>query len=324
MNVLVTGGAGFIGSHLVEYLVPRCGRVRAFLRYSSRADIGWLAELPSDVLEEVELIRGDLKDPASVRRAVKGMDTILHLGALIAIPYSYQNPIDFVQTNVQGTAYLLMAAMDAGIRRFVQTSTSEVYGTAQTVPMTELHPLSAQSPYAASKIGADQLALSFARSFELPVVLLRPFNTYGPRQTLRSVIPTIISQALWCDRITLGSLFPTRDFTYVADTVRAFTMAAAAAIVPGEVVQVGSGKEISIGELARMIISICGRDLPMESEQERVRPDASEVSRLLADVSRIRETLGWQVEIGLNEGLTRTIKWFKKRKHLFKPEQYHV
>ena len=323
-RVLVTGSAGFIGSHLVEYLVPRAAFVRGFMRYNSRSEIGWLSELSPEIRNQVEIMRGDLKDPGSVRRAVAGIDVVLHLGALIAIPYSYQNPLDFVQTNVLGTSYLLMAAMDAGVRRVVQTSTSEVYGTAQTVPIDETHPLNAQSPYAASKIGADQLALSFSRCFSLPVVLLRPFNTYGPRQSLRSVIPTIIAQVLWRDRLTLGSLFPTRDFTYVEDTARAFALASTAALTGGEVVQIGSGQEISIGDLARKIMKLAGREVPIESEQQRVRPKASEVSRLLADNARAHEKLKWTPAIDLDEGLQRTIDWFKDRKDQFCPETYHV
>ena len=298
-SVLVTGAGGFIGSHLVERLVKRGALVRAFLRYNSRSDPGLLRLLPQDVLDAVDLYFGELRDPDSVRQAIAGRSVVFHLGALIGIPYSYQHPNDVVQTNVLGTMHVLMAARDLSVERVVHTSTSEVYGSARYVPIDESHPLQAQSPYSASKIGADKLAESFHLSFGLPVVTVRPFNTYGPRQSARAVIPTIISQALTQDVVELGALAPRRDFLYVKDTVAGFVAAAEADGVSGEVLNVGTGQDISIGELATLILSLLEKRTPVVLDETRVRPDASEVDRLQASIVKAEGLIGWRPEVSL-------------------------
>jgi dTDP-glucose 4,6-dehydratase len=311
-RVLVTGAGGFIGSHLVERLVADGVEVRAFLRYDSQNRLGNLAELSECDRARVAIIRGDLKDPEAIRRAVSGCDVVFHLGALIGIPFSYQNPTDYVQTNVVGTLHVLNACRDAGVRRLVQTSTSEVYGTAQFVPITLDHPRRGQSPYAASKIAADALAESYARAFDLPVVILRPFNTFGPRQSPRAVIPTIIQQALAGDTVRLGTTHTTRDFLYVSDTVSGFIAAATVPDLPlGVELQIGSGMETSIRDLVEHVSDLIGRPLSIITEEKRVRPEASEVDRLLCDASVARKCLGWSPVEPLKDGLARVIEWMQ-------------
>ena len=323
-TALVTGAAGFIGSHLVEHLVAQGWQVRAFVRYSSHDQYGALVHAAKDVLNEVELVPGDLRDADRVRHAVDGMDAVLHLGAVIAIPYSYSAPRDVVETNVLGTLNVLEAARACGTPRVVHTSTSEVYGSAQQLRMDETHPLQGQSPYAASKIGADKVAESYWRSFELPVVTLRPFNTFGPRQSPRAVIPTILGQALAGGPVRLGSLTPTRDFTYVADTVAAFALAATAPDVAGQVVHLGTGVETSIGELVTLAGEVLGRELEVVTEDQRLRPPASEVQRLLSDPSHAKELLGWEPRTPLVEGLRRTAEWLEGSRDWFRLPGYAV
>jgi NAD dependent epimerase/dehydratase len=322
--VLVTGAAGFIGSHLVEKLGRAGAQVRAFVRYNSRNDYGWLEQVDRALTDEIEIFRGDLANPEAVGNAVRGCDTIFHLGALIPIPYSYRHPREFVAANVVGTLNILEACRRETVRRLVHTSTSEVYGTAVRVPIDEQHPLNAQSPYAATKIGADQLALSFWRSFETPVVIARPFNTFGPRQSARAVIPTLITQALGREEVELGSTHPTRDFLYVEDLVSGMARCAEAEGVEGEVVNLGSGAEISIAELAGRVFQLVGRDLPITFSPDRARPPLSEVERLLADSSKAERLLGWTPEVGLEEGLRRTIEWFAGFLDAYKPSLYNV
>ncbi len=314
-KVLVTGAGGFIGSHLVEALVRGGAEVRALVHYNALGSRGWLDRAAADVQGRFEVVAGDVRDPYGVRRAMEGRGTVFHLAALIGIPYSYHSPAGYVDTNVKGTLNVVEAARDLGVERLVHTSTSEVYGTARSVPITEDHPLQGQSPYSASKIGADQLALSYHRSFGTPVAVLRPFNTYGPRQSARAVIPAIITQLAAGERtLRLGNLRPTRDFLFVADTVRAFLAAAGSAEAVGEVVHAGSGFEISIGDLARRIAELMDAAVEIASDEERVRPEKSEVERLWADAARARELLGWTPEYGGEEGLRRgleaTIDWF--------------
>ena len=322
--VLVTGAGGFIGSHLTERLVREGARVRAFVRYNSRHDIGLLALLPEDLQAEITIISGDLRDAAAIREAMRGVEVVFHLGALIAIPYSYLHPREVVETNVMGTLNVLMAARDLGTRRVVHTSSSEVYGTAQYVPIDEHHPLQGQSPYSASKIGADKLAESFYRSFGVPVAILRPFNTYGPRQSARAVIPTIITQALTRDHVRLGALAPQRDFTYVADTVEGFLQMGTQQDLAGEEINIGSDDCISIGDLAQKILALIGHDLPIVSEDARLRPLQSEVLRLRASAEKARTLLGWQPRTPLDEGLQRTIDWIQGNLGLYRPSVYEV
>lgn len=321
---LVTGAAGFIGSHLVEELVAAGWRVRAFVRYNSRSDIGNLRLLPEGTMEKVQVFAGDLKDPSAVDRAVEGADTVFHLGALIAIPYSYVNPVDFVQTNVTGTIHVLEAARRHRVRRVVHTSTSETYGTAKYAPIDEAHPMQGQSPYSASKIGADKMAESFWLSFRLPVVTIRPFNTYGPRQSARAVIPTIAVQALTGDVIRLGSLTPTRDLNFVKDVTRGFRLAAEREEAVGETINLGTGKEISIGELAETIVEITGGGKRIVTEEKRVRPETSEVMRLIADASKAEKLLGWRPEVEIREGLERTVAWVRENLHCFHDVEKYV
>jgi NAD dependent epimerase/dehydratase len=322
-KVLVTGAGGFIGSHLVERLVQDGHRVRAFVRYNGRDSRGHLDSIPAEVQAEIEVERGDLKDPAAVRRAVEGQEWVFHLGALIAIPYSYQNPYDVVQTNVNGTAHVLDACRASGaLQRVVLTSTSEVYGTARRVPIDEDHPLQGQSPYSASKIAADALGESYYRSFGLPVTILRPFNTFGPRQSARAIIPTIISQALARPVVKLGRLDPRRDLTYVKDTVSGFVAVAGCDAALGRAVNIGRGEDISIGELAEAIGLRLGRTIRIESEEQRVRPAASEVERLLAGTALAKSLWGWQPRYSLEEGLDETIAWVEKNIHRFRVDAY--
>jgi NAD dependent epimerase/dehydratase len=322
--VLVTGAGGFIGSHLVELLVRAGADVRAFIRYNSRNDFGQLERLPTEVLEAVDVYAGDLVNPEAVANAVDGRTTVLHLGALIPIPYSYRHPREFVAANIEGTLNVLEAARRSSVERVVQVSTSEVYGTAQQVPISETHRLHPQSPYAASKVASDQLALSFARSFGLDVVVARPFNTFGPRQSARAIIPTIVTQALAREQVELGATTPTRDFLFVEDTAAGLARCAEADGVTGEVFNLGTGTEISIGELAKRILTLLGRQVGIVTAEERLRPEGSEVERLVADVTRARERLDWQPTVSLDEGLRRTVAWIEESLSSFKPEIYNT
>jgi NAD dependent epimerase/dehydratase len=322
-TVLVTGAGGFIGSHLTERLVRDGHEVRVLVRYNGRDDRGHIDRLDPEVQRAVEVHRGDLKDPEAVRRAVAGRSWVFHLGAVIAIPYSYRNPLDVVQTNVVGTAHLLDACRDSGaLERVVLTSTSEVYGTAQYVPIDEKHPLRGQSPYAASKIGADALGESYHRSFGLPVAILRPFNTFGPRQSARAIIPTIISQALCRPVVRLGSLDPRRDLTYVKDTAAGFVAIAGCDAAIGRVVNVGRGEDVTIGELVERIGARLGRPIAVETDPDRVRPAASEVGRLLAGNTLARELMGWQPRYSLDEALDETIDWVRQNLAMFRVDAY--
>jgi dTDP-glucose 4,6-dehydratase len=314
-SVLVTGADGFIGSHLAEALARRGCRVRALAQYNSFGTRGWLDTLPPEASGSLDVRAGDIRDARFVRVLMEGCDVVFHLAALIAIPYSYQAPQSYVETNIGGTLNVLQAAGELGTKKILQTSTSEVYGTARTVPISEEHPLQAQSPYAATKIGADQLALSFHRSFGTPVTVVRPFNTYGPRQSTRAVIPTIISQiAKGAMQVKLGSLHPTRDFNFVKDTVSGFIAAAESDAGLGEVFNLGSDFEISIGETAALIAEAMGREVEIVEEAQRLRPAASEVERLWADNSKAARVLGWKPAYGGREGLKRglaeTAAWF--------------
>ncbi len=323
-RVLVTGAGGFIGSHLCEVALSHGAQVRAFVHYNSRNDWGMLEDLEAGQLREIEVIAGDLRDPDAVRRAVQGCHVVFHLGALIGIPYSYANPADVVATNVLGTLHVLQAALEAGVLRLVQTSTSEVYGTAQFVPMDEGHPLHPQSPYAASKVASDKLAESYWRTYGLPVVIVRPFNCYGPRQSPRAVVPAIITQALESSTLRLGRLDPRRDFTYVLDTVGGFVAAATAPGCVGETIQLGSAQEISVTEIVHLVGSILGRKLRIVSETRRRRPETSEVERLFAANRKAAELLRWQPRVSLLQGLQKTIEWFQSRRGRYKHHLYNV
>lgn len=330
-TVLVTGADGFIGSHLTEALVRAGAQVRALAFYNSFNSWGWLDHAAQDVRGHFDVVEGDIRDADFIRAVVKGCDIVLHLAALISIPFSYRSPSAFIETNVSGTLNVLQAARDAGVSRVVCTSSSEVYGTAKYVPIDEDHPLDAQSPYAATKIAADQLALSFHRSFGTPVVVLRPFNTFGPRQSARAVIPTIVTQIASGSReIRLGSLHPTRDFSFVTDTANGFMLAAVAENVAGEVINTGSGFEISVGDAAALIADVMGVDIEIKRADERVRPENSEVERLYAGIGKAERLLGWKPSYGGREGFRRgiaeTVAWFSKSAHLaaYKPERYNI
>ena len=323
-NVLLTGAGGFIGSHLAERLVYLGANVKAFVRYNSRNDCGQLEYLPENILSKITIIAGDLRDPDAVRDVVVDTDIIFHLGSLIAIPYSYVHPMEVIDTNIVGTTNILMAAKDNEVEKIIHTSTSEVYGTARYVPIDEKHPLQGQSPYSASKIGADMIAYSFYTSFELPVAIIRPFNTYGPRQSTRAVIPTIITQALTKKVIQLGSLHPTRDLTFVADTVEGFIKIAEKEKSIGEVINIGSGFEISIGDLAEKIVRLTQSKITIKIDKKRVRPKDSEVERLLADVTKARKMLSWQPEVNLDSGLKKTIKWISDHIDDYKVGMYTI
>lgn len=314
-KVLVTGADGFIGSHLTEHLLQAGADVRAFVYYNSFNSWGWLDESSEDIKRSIDVFAGDIRDPHGVRKAMQGCDVVMHLAALIAIPYSYHSPDTYVDTNVKGTLNVLQAARDLGVERVVHTSTSEVYGTAKFVPITEEHPLQGQSPYSASKIGADQMAMSFFLSFGTPVTTIRPFNTYGPRQSARAVIPTIITQiAGGARQIKLGAVHPTRDFNYVRDTVRGFVAVGECDAALGQVVNVGSNFEVSIGDTARTIAALMDREVEITSDEQRLRPAGSEVERLWADNTRARQMAGWSPEYGglegFKRGLRETIEWF--------------
>jgi NAD dependent epimerase/dehydratase len=313
-KVLVTGADGFIGSHLSERLVAEGADVRAFCLYNSRGSAGWLDETDPATRAALDIRLGDIRDARFVAAATEGIEIVFHLAALIAIPYSYAAPQSFIDTNVSGTLHALEAARAAGVRRFIQTSTSEVYGTPESLPIRETHPLAAQSPYAASKVAADQLALAFAKSFDLPVVVLRPFNTYGPRQSDRAVLPTMLRQLLdGRTEIRLGRLDPRRDLTFVADTVDGFVRAATAPGIDGEVIQLGTGRSESIGELFAMACRLLGTNARAVEDPARLRPDASEVLVLQADPSRARERLGWEARTSLEDGLRATIDWLRRQ-----------
>jgi NAD dependent epimerase/dehydratase len=329
MKILVTGADGFIGSHLTEELVRQGYDVKAFVYYNSFNSWGWLDHSP--LKNEFEVFAGDIRDPFGVKEAMKGCDVVLHLASLIAIPYSYHSPDTYIDTNIKGTLNVLQAARELDIQKVVHTSTSEVYGTAQYVPIDENHPLQGQSPYSASKIGADQMAIAFYRSFETPVAIIRPFNTYGPRQSARAVIPTIITQlASGKRKIKLGSLHPTRDFNYIKDTVNGFISVMKHDQSIGEVINIGSNFEVSIGETARLIAEIMGVDIEIETDDVRIRPEKSEVERLWADNSKAKALLGWEPKYGGKEGFKRglkeTIEWFTDERNLsqYKADVYNI
>ena len=320
--VLVTGAGGFIGSHLTERLIDEGAQVRAFVRYTSRGDAGLLGLLTPEKLADVQVISGDLRDPQAVLQAMGGCEITFHLGALISIPYSYFHPTEVAETNFMGTLNLLNAARQLGLKRLIHTSTSEVYGTALRVPIDEEHPLQGQSPYSASKIGADKLAESYYRSFDLPVVTVRPFNTYGPRQSARAVIPATITQALVKDTLRLGNLDTARDFTYVEDTVAGFLCAAEAPAVEGGTYNLGTGENIRIGDLVEKIVQLIGRPVKLEIDATRLRPEKSEVFNLVSDNSLARQSLGWAPRISLDEGLQRTIDWIREHLDLYRIGEY--
>jgi len=330
-KILVTGADGFIGSHLVETLVRSGYQVKAFVLYNSFNSNGWLDHSHPSILKNVEIFSGDIRDAYGVKAAMNGCDTVMHLAALIAIPYSYHSPETYVDTNIKGTLNILQAARELGINKLVHTSTSEVYGTAQFVPITESHPLQGQSPYSATKIAADQLAYSFYTSFGLPVTTIRPFNTYGPRQSARAVIPTIITQiAAGCRQIKLGSIAPTRDFNYVGDTVEGFIAAMNSKNGAGEVVNIGSNYEISIGEMAKLIAELMGVKIDFILDDDRLRPTSSEVNRLCASNVKAKELFGWSPSYsgldGLKRGLLETIDWFIKEENMqrYNPHIYNI
>lgn len=322
-KVLVTGAGGFIGSHLTERLFELGANIRAFVRYTSRADDGFIKYFSDDLRRNIEIVYGDIRELETVVKAMDGIDIIFNLAALVGIPYSYQHPQEVIEVNTIGTLNVLMAARDAGIEKLIQTSTSEVYGTARYVPINEDHPKQPQSPYSASKIAADAVALSFYHSFDLPVVVIRPFNTYGPRQSDRAVIPSIISQALTKDRLTLGNTTPTRDFTFVTDTAEGFIKVAESESV-GMEINIGSGQEISIEDLTRKILSLVGRDIVIEHDNERLRPALSEVERLCADNTKARNVLGWLPKVSLTHGLEETIGFIKGNLDFYNPDKYRV
>lgn len=323
-SVLVTGAGGFIGSHLTEALVRAGARVRALVHYNSRSDWGHLESLDPRVREALEVMAGDVRDPFYVAEAAKDVEVIFHLAALIPIPYSYQAPQEYVDTNVRGTLNVLEAARRHGTSRVLHTSTSEAYGTALYTPIDERHPLQAQSPYSASKIGADKLAESYWCSFETPVVTVRPFNTYGPRQSARAFLPTVLSQALTLDVVRVGSLEPVRDMNYVEDTVDGLLRAAAAPGVEGQVLNLGSGRGVRMGELLDLAIKATGRHVRVEHDAGRVRPEKSEVMQLICDASRARAALGWQPRVTLEEGVARTASWIADHLPDYKPHLYNV
>ena len=324
-KVVVTGADGFIGSHLTERLVEEGAEVRAFAYYNSHGHAGWLEDAPSQVKQDIELYFGDIRDPGRVSDAVQGRDYVFHLASLIAIPYSYHAPDSYVQTNIGGAINILNACRTHGIERLVHTSTSEVYGTAQYVPIDEKHPLQGQSPYSASKIGADMLAQSYFQSFELPVVTARPFNTYGPRQSARAVIPTILCQLYaGAEQLKLGALHPTRDLNFVHDTVSGFLALAQADDAIGRVVNIGSGKEISVSDLVKILIKITDKEAEVVQDQQRLRPDKSEVDRLLCDTSLLKVITDWESAYTLEQGLTLTADWVKSHPEHFKPDSYSI
>lgn len=330
-KVLVTGADGFIGSHLTEELVRRGYDVRAFVYYNSFNSWGWLDQSPLEIKNELDVFSGDIRDPYGVKTAMEGCDAVLHLAALIAIPYSYHSPATYIDTNITGTLNIVQAAKELGVEKVVHTSTSEVYGTARYVPIDEEHPLQGQSPYSASKISADQMAMSFYRSFHTPVSIIRPFNTYGPRQSARAVIPTIITQIASGKRtIKLGSLHPTRDFNYVNDTVNGFISVLESDKSVGEVINIGSNYEVSIGETVELIAELMGASIEIETDDVRLRPEKSEVERLWAENKKAKELLGWEPQYGgkdgFKRGLAETIEWFTNPENLkqYKADVYNI
>ncbi|HLY63706.1 MAG TPA: SDR family NAD(P)-dependent oxidoreductase [Terriglobia bacterium] len=320
-KVLVTGAGGFIGSHLTDRLLSEGASVRAFIRYNSRNDLGFLADVKN---ERLEIIKGDIRDLETVRKAATGVNVIFHLAALVGIPYSYQHVSEVVEVNTLGTLNALMAARENQVDRIVHTSTSEVYGTALTPKIAESHPRQAQSPYSASKIAADALALSFYHSFGLPVAVCRPFNTFGPRQSDRAIIPALMSQALSKDEIVVGNLTPTRDFTFVTDTVDGFLHIAASDDCVGKEINLGTGHEVSVGDLTRKIVALVGRNSPIRQSEERKRSATSEVQRLCSDNSLALSLAGWKPRVSLEKGLELTLEWVKNQSHLYNPDQYRV
>jgi len=324
-NVLVTGADGFIGSHLVEELIKREYKVRAFVLYNSFNTWGWLDMLPKTIKDKIEVFQGDIRDPYGVKESMKGIDVVYHLAALIAIPYSYHSPDTYVDTNIKGTLNVLQAAKELKTSRILITSTSEVYGTAKYVPIDEMHPFQGQSPYSATKIGADRLAESFYRSFNMPITIIRPFNTYGPRQSARAVIPTIIMQLLSGEKeIKLGSLSPTRDFNYVKDTVNGFIEIAKSDYTIGEEINIASQKEISIGELAQELINQINPDAKITIEDQRLRPEKSEVNRLIGSNEKIKKLTNWEPNYSLEKGLEETIKFLKDNLEKYKTDIYNI
>ena len=330
-KILVTGADGFIGSHLTEELVRQGNDVRAFTLYNSFNSWGWLDQSDKNILDNLDVFSGDIRDPHGVKEAMKGCDVVLHLAALIAIPYSYHSPDTYVDTNIKGTLNIVQAARELDIDKVVHTSTSEVYGTARYVPIDEDHPLQGQSPYSASKIGADQIAMSFYNSFETPVSIIRPFNTYGPRQSARAIIPTVISQIASGNRIIkLGALHPTRDFNYIMDTVSGFISVAESDSSVGEVINIGSNYEISIGDLVQLIADVMNVEIELQTESQRLRPEKSEVERLWADNTKASERLGWKPSYGdidgLRRGLEETVNWFTNSGNLkaYKANIYNI
>ncbi|MCL0040770.1 SDR family NAD(P)-dependent oxidoreductase [Thermodesulfovibrionales bacterium] len=323
-EVLVTGAGGFIGSHLAEELVKLGANVKALMHYNSRNDWGLIELLPEEIRQELEVITGDVQDPFMTRKAVQGCDVVFHLAALIAIPYSYVAPESYVNTNIKGTLNVLQACLDEGVAKVVHTSTSETYGTAKYTPIDENHPLQGQSPYSASKIGADKIAESFYLSFNLPVATIRPFNTYGPRQSARAIIPTIITQALTNSELKLGLLTPVRDLTYVKDTVAGFLKVAESNRAVGEVINIGTGVGITIGELAEKVIGLVGKDVRIVRDEQRIRPEKSEVMELICDRRKAKELIGWEPRYTSEEGLSETIRWIQDNLNLYKAEIYNV
>lgn len=319
-RVLVTGAGGFIGSHLAERLVEKGAVVRSLVHYNALGARGWLDRSP--LVGEMEVVSGDIVDRDSVTRALNAVETVFHLASLIAIPYSYEAPDSYMRVNIGGILNVLQVARECGVERIVHTSTSEVYGTARSCPISEEHPLQAQSPYSASKIGADKVAESFYLSYGLPVVTVRPFNTYGPRQSARAVIPTIVTQCLTGGVVRLGNLSPTRDLNFVADTVEGFVLAGEAEGAVGRTINLGSGRETSIGDLAALIGTLCGAEPRIETEERRARVAGSEVERLLADATVAREVLGWQSRVSLEQGLERTVAWFREHLVHYRPDDY--
>lgn len=330
-KILVTGADGFIGSHLTEQLVRQGYHVRAFVNYNSFNSWGWLDESPKEITKNIEVFAGDIRDPHGIKVAMQGCSHVLNLAALIAIPYSYHSPDTYVDTNIKGTLNIVQAARELGVEKVVHTSTSEVYGTALYVPIDEEHPLQGQSPYSASKIGADQMALSFYRSFDTPVAIIRPFNTYGPRQSARAVIPTIITQlAAGKENIKLGAISPTRDFNYVMDTVSGFISVMNSEKSIGEVINIGSNYEVSIGDTAKMIAEVMGKKIEIETDEVRLRPEKSEVNRLWADNQKAKQLLDWEPQYGgvegFKRGLQETAEWFSNPKNLaqYKADEYNI
>lgn len=324
-KVLVTGSDGFIGSHLVEALLKKGAKVRSFVYYNSFNSWGWLDHFSPLQKSKLDIFSGDIRDPNGVREAVKGVDVVFHLAALIGIPFSYHSPDSYVDTNIKGTLNILQAAREAKLEKILVTSTSEVYGTAQYVPISESHPVNPQSPYAATKAAADSLALSFYRSFNLPVTVVRPFNTFGSRQSARAIIPTIIAQIYSGKKsIALGNLEAMRDFTYVSDTVDGFIQLAETKKTEGSVYNVGSGREVSVGDLVKIISQILKKDIKVLRDKQRIRPAKSEVGRLLCDMSKIKKKCSWEARVSLEDGLKKTCRWFKDNANLYKAGIYNV